>query len=152
VILNDILDMSQLESGRLTLNPAALDLRALLREVEALMRPQAMAKRWRCTSTPCPAVPERCVADPTRLKQILFNLLANAIKFSERGEVLLDVRLREPDGRPRRAGVHRRRHRHRHRRGDAGALFNRFAQGDHSPRGATAAPGWAWRSRATWRG
>ena len=130
VILNDILDMSQLESGRLTLNPALLDLRALLREIEALMRPQAAAKSLSLHVEVAPAVPERLVADPTRLKQILFNLLANAIKFSDRGEVLLDVQPAPDDpGLLEFAVV------------DQGVgideatlatLFSRFAQGDHS--------------------
>jgi hypothetical protein len=132
VILNDILDMSQLESGRLTLAPTSLDLRALLREVEALMRPQAMAKQLSLHLDVAPELPERVTADPTRLKQILFNLLANAIKFSDRGEVLLDVRLRErPEGG----------HALRFSVVDHGIgideatlaqLFNRFAQGDSS--------------------
>jgi len=97
-ILNDLLDMSQLESGRLTLAPVPLDLRTLLRDVEALMRPQASAKALALHLDADPNVPERVVADPTRLKQILFNLLSNAIKFSDRGAVVLDVRLRS--GRP----------------------------------------------------
>ncbi len=93
-ILNDLLDMSQLESGRLTLAPVPVDLRALLRDVEALMRPQASAKFLALHLDADPSVPERVMADPTRLKQILFNLLSNAIKFSDRGAVVLDVRLR----------------------------------------------------------
>ena len=92
-ILNDILDMSQLESGRLTITPAPVDLRSLLRDVEALMRPQATAKGLALHFDADPLVPERVMADPTRLKQILFNLLSNAIKFSDRGAVLLRVRL-----------------------------------------------------------
>jgi two-component system, sensor histidine kinase len=92
-ILNDVLDMSQLESGRMTLAPTAVDVRALLREVEALMRPQANAKSLALHLDAEPQVPERILADPTRLKQVLFNLLSNAIKFSERGTVVLDVRL-----------------------------------------------------------
>jgi two-component system, sensor histidine kinase len=92
-ILNDILDMSQLESGRLTLNPAPLELRVLLRQVEALMRPQAMGKALAMHFDAEPAVPEWIVADGTRVKQVLFNLLSNAIKFSERGSVALDVRM-----------------------------------------------------------
>jgi signal transduction histidine kinase/DNA-binding NarL/FixJ family response regulator len=91
-ILNDILDMSQLESGRLTLNPAPVDLRALLRDVEALMRPQAAAKSLALHIDIDPGLPERVVADATRLKQILFNLLSNAIKFSDQGVVLLHLR------------------------------------------------------------
>jgi two-component system, sensor histidine kinase len=92
-ILNDVLDMSQLESGRLTLSPVDVDLRLLLRDVEALMRPQALRKNLALHIDADPAVPERVELDPTRVKQVLFNLLANAIKFSERGAVVLDVRV-----------------------------------------------------------
>ncbi|MBU6258516.1 MAG: response regulator [Burkholderiales bacterium] len=91
-LLNDILDMSQLESGRVTLAPTAVELRALLRDVEALMRPQAGAKSLALHIDADPAVPERVLLDATRVKQIVFNLLSNAIKFSDRGAVVLDVR------------------------------------------------------------
>ncbi len=91
-LLNDILDMSQLESGRMTLAPAPVELRNLLRDVEALMRPQAMAKALALHIDADPAVPERVLLDPTRVKQVVFNLLANAIKFSDHGAVVLDVR------------------------------------------------------------
>jgi len=94
-LLNDILDMSQLESGRVALAVAPLDLRALLRDVEALMRPQASAKPLALHIDTDPAVPERILADATRLKQIIFNLLSNAIKFTDRGAVVLDVRTRD---------------------------------------------------------
>ncbi len=93
-ILNDILDMSQLEAGRISLSPAPTDVRALLRDVEALMRPQANAKALALHFDADPAVPERVVMDATRVKQVLFNLLSNAIKFSDHGVVVLDVRVR----------------------------------------------------------
>ena len=93
-LLNDILDMSQLESGRLSLARVPVDLRTLLRDVEALMRPQAMAKQLALHLDADPAVPERVLADPTRVKQIIFNLLSNAIKFSDHGAVVLDLRCR----------------------------------------------------------
>lgn len=97
-ILNDILDMSQLESGRVVLAAAPLDLRALLRDVESLMRPQAMAKTLALHIDTDPGVPERIVADATRVKQVVFNLLSNAIKFTDRGAVVLDVRTRDGSG------------------------------------------------------
>jgi len=132
-ILNDILDMSQLESGRLTLNPVALDLRALLRDVEALMRPQASVKGLALHFDADPAVPERVMADATRLKQILFNLLSNAIKFSDRGAVLLHVRVREgAQTKPELefavidTGIGM-------DEATLARLFKRFAQGDNSP-------------------
>jgi CheY-like chemotaxis protein/HPt (histidine-containing phosphotransfer) domain-containing protein len=99
-ILNDILDMSQIESGRITLAPGPVEVRLLLRDVEALMRPQAMAKQLALHIDADPAVPERVLADATRIKQIVSNLLANAIKFSDRGAVVVDVRPQtDPQGR-----------------------------------------------------
>ncbi len=92
-LLNDILDVSQLESGRLTLAPSVVELRVLLRDVEALMRPQAMRKNLALHFSADPAVPERAQLDATRVKQVLFNLLANGIKFSDRGAVVLDLRV-----------------------------------------------------------
>ncbi len=97
-ILNDILDMSQLEAGRMSLSPAPTDLRGVLRDVEALMRPQANAKALALHFDADPGVPERVVVDATRVKQVLFNLLANAIKFSDHGAVVLDLRIRSGSG------------------------------------------------------
>ncbi len=97
-LLNDILDMSQLESGRMTLSPAPTDVRDMLREVEALMRPQASSKALALHIDAAPGVPEQVLMDATRVKQVLYNLLSNAIKFSDRGAVVLDVRTRERDG------------------------------------------------------
>jgi len=90
-ILNGILDMSQLDTGRLSVNPTPFDLRGLLRGVEALMRPQAHGKSLALHVEIDPGLPECIVGDTTRIKQILFNLLSNAIKFSHRGAVVLDV-------------------------------------------------------------
>lgn len=97
-LLNDILDMSQLESGRMTLMPAPLDLRALVREVESLLRPRASAKQLALHLEIDPALPERVLADATRVKQILCNLMGNAIKFSDHGAVVLHARLAPPEG------------------------------------------------------
>jgi two-component system, sensor histidine kinase len=96
-IVDDILDLSQLEAGRLTLSESRVDLRRLLREVESLMRPQAQRKALALHIDAEPAVPERALLDATRVKQVLFNLLSNAIKFSDHGAVVLDLRLREAD-------------------------------------------------------
>ena len=90
-ILNDVLDMSLLESGRLTLTEEPVDLRDLLREVESLMRPQAQLKSLALHIDADPGVPEKVRADRTRVKQVLFNLVNNAVKFSDRGVVVLDL-------------------------------------------------------------
>ena len=91
-IVNDVLDMSLLESGRLTLTPEPVKLRELLRDVEVLMRPQAQAKSLALHIDADPGVPEVVRLDRTRVKQVLFNLLHNAVKFSDRGVVVLDLR------------------------------------------------------------
>ena len=131
-VLNDILDMSQLETGRMALNPGTLELRLLLRDVEALMRPQASAKALALHIDAAPGVPERIKADATRVKQILFNLLANAIKFSDRGEVTLALRVgADVHGQPELefivtdtgSGMDS---------STLGGLFHRFVQGDNS--------------------
>jgi signal transduction histidine kinase/ActR/RegA family two-component response regulator len=93
-LLNDILDLSALETGKMTLKPAPVPLGRLLGEVNALMQPLAKSKGlaffMEVGHTSLPTV----LADETRLKQILFNLISNAIKFTEAGHVRLTVSAR----------------------------------------------------------
>jgi signal transduction histidine kinase/ActR/RegA family two-component response regulator len=90
-LLNDILDLSALESGKLTLKPTVLQLKRLLAEVNALMQPLATSKglafQLRSPDAALPTV----LVDETRVKQILFNLISNAIKFTAAGQVLVSV-------------------------------------------------------------
>jgi signal transduction histidine kinase/ActR/RegA family two-component response regulator len=95
-LLNDILDMSALEAGRLSVSPQDISLLSLLGDVEALMRGQALGKNLQLTVDRAADLPDRVVADPTRLKQVLFNLIGNAVKFTDQGEVRLKVDLLEP--------------------------------------------------------
>ena len=88
-ILNDILDISQLETGKLQVTPEPVDLLQLITEVGALMRVQAQAKGLTMRVAVAPDVPRWVRADGTRVKQILFNLLSNAVKFSTSGGVEL---------------------------------------------------------------
>jgi len=90
-ILNDILDISQLESGRLQVVPQTVDLLQLVQQVDALMRAQALAKGLALRVDVAPDVPRWVRTDPTRVRQILFNLLSNALKFTPTGEVALVV-------------------------------------------------------------
>jgi two-component system, sensor histidine kinase len=92
-ILNDILDVSQLESGRLQVVPQTVDLLQLVAQVDALMRVQALGKGLALRVDVDPDVPRWVRADPTRLKQILFNLLSNAVKFTSAGNIILGVTL-----------------------------------------------------------
>jgi Amt family ammonium transporter len=95
-VMNDILDLSKIEAGKMTLEQVECSPIVLVSEVAEFMRPRATAKglafdvEWRG------ALPEQITTDPTRLRQILLNLVSNAIKFTERGSVRMVVSL---DGR-----------------------------------------------------
>ncbi|WP_137734735.1 ATP-binding protein [Pseudaquabacterium pictum] len=93
-LLNDILDISKLESGRLDIVPHALDFHRLLRDVQSLMALSAEAKGLDLRVHVAPEAPEWVMADGKRLKQILFNLMSNAVKFTDEGEVSLTVSTR----------------------------------------------------------
>ena len=97
-VLNDILDLSQLEAGRLQINPGTVPLRPLLQDVESLMRPQALSRQLALNVEIDPGVPQLAQLDGTRVKQVLFNLVSNAVKFSERGSVDVDLRVRDAEG------------------------------------------------------
>jgi signal transduction histidine kinase/ligand-binding sensor domain-containing protein len=97
-LLNDILDLSRLEAGKLELAPEEFDLAPLLAEVAETMRPLVERNRNRLVveGADCAG---RIHADPTRVRQILLNLLANAAKFTHEGEVTFRTRREEaPDG------------------------------------------------------
>jgi signal transduction histidine kinase/ActR/RegA family two-component response regulator len=98
-IINDVLDFSRIEAGRLELERRPFSPLRLAQDVLALLRPQAEHKGLALMLWAGP-LPERALGDPTRLQQVWLNLLSNAIKFTERGEVRLEVRA-EPldDGR-----------------------------------------------------
>ncbi len=90
-LLNDILDVSALESGKMTLNPEPVQLPALLNEVNALMHPLAVEKQLKFSIVVQAELPAWVLADATRLKQILFNLVNNALKFTDQGGVTLTI-------------------------------------------------------------
>jgi signal transduction histidine kinase len=90
-LLNDVLDYSKIEAGKLTLHPAELDLPELLERTLALVQPPAQIKGLRLVLHSPADLPRRWWADGLRLGQILLNLLSNAVKFTEQGEVRLHV-------------------------------------------------------------
>ncbi|HCR12951.1 MAG TPA: ATP-binding protein [Solidesulfovibrio sp.] len=89
VILNDILDFSRIEVGRLEIRPAPVDIGRLLEDARRVMAPMAEERGLVLALERDPALPRVLVCDPVRLKQILLNLLSNALKFTERGRVTL---------------------------------------------------------------
>ena len=133
-ILNDVLDLSKLESGRLELSPHPVDLSRLLAEIEALMRPQARAKGLQFETVLDPALHQRVEVDGKRLKQVIFNLVGNAIKFTDRGQVRLLIDALPPAA-PAGMALTRLRIIDTGIGMDAatlGRLFQRFSQGDDS--------------------
>ncbi len=91
-IINDILDISKIEAGKLEVERIACPLGQTVAEVQSLMQVRADAKKLPLKVEILGAVPEFIQSDPTRLKQILVNLLGNAIKFTETGSVRLVAR------------------------------------------------------------
>jgi signal transduction histidine kinase/DNA-binding response OmpR family regulator/CHASE3 domain sensor protein len=91
VLINDILDLSKVEAGQLTVEPETVSLEATLQSLEEMFRPIATTRHLRLAFDQLPGTPETFVTDGQRLTQILRNLLSNAVKFTERGEVTLEV-------------------------------------------------------------
>ena len=90
-LIGDLLDVSRIEFGRIELHPQAVVLSALVDEVTALLRPVAQAKGLALRCSTGRDLPAHLHCDPVRVKQVLHNLLGNAIKFTSRGEVRLSV-------------------------------------------------------------
>ena len=90
-LLNDILDFSRIEAGQLQIDNLEFDLQALVRDVARSMAPRAQEKNIELVCDVGPQLPRHIEGDPGRLRQILVNLLGNAIKFTHQGEVLLTV-------------------------------------------------------------
>ena len=94
-LVNDILDFSKIEAGKMTLEVADVNLRSLICDVTTLMEGLASKKGLTVSVQIDPDVPEEFRGDPIRLRQILFNLVGNAIKFTERGRVTITVSLKQ---------------------------------------------------------
>src|SRR6185295_4280217 len=98
-VINDILDLSKIEAGKMTVERLPCAIREIVNDTVHLMRAKAESKGLAFSATVDPAVPENITTDSTRCRQILTNLLGNAIKFTSRGSVDLSVALRpDPDG------------------------------------------------------
>lgn len=91
VILNDILDYSRIESGQMPVESCLLELRPKLRNIQQLFLPQAERQGVHLEFQIHPNVPRWLVTDPTRLQQVISNLLGNALKFTRQGEVVCQV-------------------------------------------------------------
>jgi signal transduction histidine kinase len=100
-LINDMLDLSKLQAGKMDFSNEEFSLAHVLEECMALFADSAGRKRLELAHRVDPEVPHRFKGDPLRLRQVLLNLVGNAVKFTERGSVVVDVSYRDgEDGRP----------------------------------------------------
>jgi signal transduction histidine kinase/CheY-like chemotaxis protein len=97
-LVNDVLDISKIEAGKMTLEAIAVSPSQVLAEVASLMRARALEKHLAFDVRYDGAVPETISSDPTRLRQILLNLVSNAIKFTDEGAIAITVRCSAGEG------------------------------------------------------
>jgi len=90
-IVNDILDFSKIEAGQLELEVVEFDLRAIVEQAARMIAPRAQKKGLELICHIPPQVPTMLVGDPARLRQVLLNLIDNAVKFTEQGEIVVQV-------------------------------------------------------------
>jgi len=105
-VINDILDFSKIEARKLELDPIEFDLTAAIDDTVRSLAPRAHEKQIELACAIAADVPQRLIGDPGRLRQIIVNLVSNAIKFTERGEVVLRVERGESAGEPGRETMH----------------------------------------------
>jgi PAS domain S-box-containing protein len=98
-LINDVLDLAKVESGRLTLENVDFDIRDLADKVADTVGMRAHEKQVELVARVAPEVPANLVGDPLRLRQVLINLLGNAVKFTEKGEIVLTIETTEPTNR-----------------------------------------------------
>lgn len=89
--INDVLDFSKMEAGKLALEESAVDVRALVASVLTILKPQANARNNALRTRISDSLPAQLRADPVRLRQILLNFLSNAAKFTQDGEIVVEV-------------------------------------------------------------
>ncbi|WP_010584820.1 ATP-binding protein [Schlesneria paludicola] len=97
-VINDILDLSKIEAGKLQTEMIETNLPRVLLEVDSLVRPRVAGKRVDLRLRLESSIPERIISDPTRLRQILLNLVGNAVKFTEQGFIEVRIRTRQQNG------------------------------------------------------
>jgi two-component system, sensor histidine kinase and response regulator len=97
-VINDILDFSKIEAGKIDIEVIDFDLRVVVEEAAKLIAPKADEKDLELAVMVDPQMPMRVRGDPGRIRQILINMLGNAVKFTDTGEVILRVRQESEDG------------------------------------------------------
>ena len=97
-LFNDILDYSKLEASSVRLEPISFSLSSIINNVVSLLRARIAQKGLSVVTEVAPEMPEWIIADPVRLRQVLFNLIGNAIKFTHNGQIRIRARHQEMAG------------------------------------------------------
>ncbi|MFO7600055.1 MAG: response regulator, partial [Candidatus Desulfacyla sp.] len=97
-LINDILDLSKVEAGQVTIEETSFDLLEIVEKIGELMALKAHEKGLELLCHVLPGTPVHLVGDPVRVRQVLVNLIGNAVKFTHEGEIVLEVKARESDG------------------------------------------------------
>ncbi len=105
-LLNDILDLSKIEAGKMMMEKVPFDLRGLIEDCAKAHQPKAAQKNIHLFTDIAPGVPRQVLGDPLRMRQIVANLLSNAMKFTERGSVRVRLEAKALAGRAVEVGIH----------------------------------------------
>jgi PAS domain S-box-containing protein len=131
-VINDILDFSKIEAGKLAIESLAFDLRLVMEDVGEMLAPKAAEKKLDVVLQYPSHLPRRFIGDAGRIRQVVTNLVGNAVKFTAHGQILIDVECEAEDARSARIRVSV----HDSGCGIAedklGALFQKFSQADSS--------------------
>jgi PAS domain S-box-containing protein len=98
-LINDILDFSKIEAGKLSIDSVEFDLRNVIETTVNIVKPKALEKRLPIRVTLPAEMPQHLIGDPGRVRQVMLNLMSNAVKFTERGQVDLVVTVADVDAR-----------------------------------------------------
>ena len=104
-VINDVLDFSKIEAGRLVVESFPFDLRLVVEDVAEMLAPPAEVRKLDVLVEYPPGIPRRFVGDAGRIRQVLTNLVGNAVKFTEKGHVLIEVSCEEQDSKDARVRV-----------------------------------------------
>jgi signal transduction histidine kinase/ligand-binding sensor domain-containing protein/DNA-binding response OmpR family regulator len=131
-VINDILDFSKIEAGKLVIEPSPFDLRLALEEVDDMLAPKAEERKLELVLEYSPAVPRHFIGDAGRIRQVVTNLVGNAVKFSSGGCVLITVQYQGQEAQQARMRISVQDHGPGIPREKLDLLFEKFSQVDAS--------------------
>ena len=150
-LLNDILDISKIEAGRMELEQASFDIRDVVLDASRVMVVPAAKKGLEVSCRVAPDVPSEAIGDAGRLRQIIVNLVGNALKFTQEGEIFIDCQVERTEQQENsRCTSPSKTRESASRTIKSTTSSSRSAKPICRPRAASAAPGWDWPSRRNW--